>query len=469
MPTRLFLLRTDNPGYLFRSVDPPLGILSLSASVKKAFPSEVEVRVKDVRLRGQNEKTLSRELLQWQPDVVGFSSLSPEAARTAHLVRLVKTLLPRATVLVGGPYASMMPGECLEETGAEFAFRGEGERTLVKWLAGYREGHPPRDLPGLARREGAEPPFPTSPPEIIEDLNLLPMPDWGAIRFDDYYFGISMNWFNAHRRYTSITTSRGCPFHCAYCHHLFGRKVRFRDLNLVLEEIALLYHRYGIREFQIVDDIFNVQASRVLDFCRLIRESGMKLYLSFPNGLRGDLLTREVIDALQGAGAYMMTFAIESASDRIQKLIRKNLDLPRTYEMIRYADSRGIITKAFVMLGFVTETEQEIRQTIETVLDLPLLQVSFFTVVPQVNTELFAITKGIDKDFELGSRAQYWGHSPTYTNRSGHDLPKVQRRAYLRFYFCSTRLLRLLWRFPRRLHLLKCFLLTGVEGLVRIK
>jgi radical SAM superfamily enzyme YgiQ (UPF0313 family) len=470
MPIKLMLIRTDamERQFVNNAVDPPLGVLTLSAVVKREFGDEVDVRVRDLRIKRQR-KVFREELLDWRPDVVGLSALLVEAERTAYRAKFVKETLPEATVLIGGPYPSATPLECLEETGADVAFCGEAETSLCEWLRRHMNGESATGVQGLALCDGDGKPFLTEARTGYEDLDSLPMPDWQAIRLEDYQSGASMNVFNAHKRYASIITSRGCPYQCVYCHRFFGNRVRFRDLSLVMEEIRLLYEEYGIRELQICDDIFNVDPRRVIEFCRLLKESGMKLYLTFPNAIRGDRLTEEAIDALKEAGAYMLTFSIESGSPRIQKLIKKNINLEKTVEMIRYADSVGLITKCAFMIGFVTETREEIQQTIDLAMSLPLLHGSFLTVAPYENTELFQITKEHHPDFDPGKNAQYIGYLPSYAEEMGHDLPKIQRQAYMRFYLFSTRLIRMMWRFPRPLHFLKCFLKEGISAFVGIR
>lgn len=471
MPKKLMLIRTDSAEgqFVHNAVDPPLGVMTLSAVVKRDVGGEVDARVRDLRINRRRE-AFRDELLDWRPDVVGLSALSVEAERTAQWVGFVKETLPETTVLIGGPYASASPLECLADTGADVAFRGEAETSLCEWLRCFVNGKSPENVRGLALRDGDGKPHLTEPRAEFEDLDSLPMPDWAAIRLKDYHTtASSMNVFNAHKRYASIVTSRGCPYQCVYCHRFFGNRVRFRDLGLVMEEIGLLYHKYGIRELQICDDIFNVDPKRVLEFCRLLKESGMKLYLTFPNAIRGDRLTEEVIDALKDAGAYMLVFSIESGSPRIQKLIKKNINLDKTVEMIHYADSVGLITKCAFMIGFVTETREEIQQTIDLAMSLPLLHGSFLTVAPYENTELYNITREYHPDFDPGKDAQYIGYLPSYAEEMGYDLPGMQRRAYTRFYLCSARLIRMLWRFPRPLHFLKCFFKEGIAAFVGIR
>lgn len=457
MLVKLLLLRTDLEVDNIQAIDPPLGLLSLSAVIKRDLHGKVDVQIKDMRLRGQNKESLTNFLLEWQPDIIGISAFSAEAIRTKYWIDLARKLLPKSKILVGGPYASSEREECLQQTGADVVFLDEAETSLSAWLNCDIEGKSADNVSGLILWDEDRKPFYTPDRKNLEDINALPIPDWNAIDIKEYHYGLSINVFEAHNRYAPIMTSRGCPYKCTYCHNFFGKTVRFRDLSLVLEEISMLYHKLGIREIQIVDDIFNINRKRVIEFCDRIKKTGMKLYFCFPNGLRGDLLTEDVIDALVEVGAYSITFAIETASPRIQKLIQKNLDLEKTAKMVRYTDSKGIIPKAFFMLGFLTETREEMQQTIDMAIKLPFLQANFFTVVPQKNTALYDMAKKEDPDFSKNEIPMYWGQNPNYAKKMGYDLPKIQYDAMKRFYLTPYKTFKLFWRLPGKLMFIKNF------------
>ena len=88
-----------------------------------------------------------------------------------------------------------------------------------------------------------------------------------------------------------------------------------------------LYDRYAIREIMIMDDCFNVQKDRAIEILDRIAASDMDICLRFPNGMRADILDRDILLALKDARTFAMCVAIETASERLQKLIKKNLDL----------------------------------------------------------------------------------------------------------------------------------------------
>ena len=204
------------------------------------------------------------------------------------------------------------------------------------------------------------------PGSSIPDLDSLPYPDYSLVdleAFSNQYLTFSAKIYQPH---ANILTTRGCAYRCMYCHHILGKKFRARSPENVLAEIRFLHERYGVTDFQIIDDIFNFDIDRAKTVCNLLIKSGLKLTLSFPNGVRGDIMDEELIDKMAEAGTKYVSYAVETASPRLQKLIRKNLDLDRVFRAIEYTAKAGIITRGFFMLGFPTETEAEALQSMNS-------------------------------------------------------------------------------------------------------
>ena len=131
-------------------------------------------------------------------------------------------------------------------------------------------------------------------------------------------------------------------------------------------EIYLLVDQYGVEEFQIVDDIFNLHKPRLkMIFAGLEQRYGVgKLHFIFPNGLRGDILTEDVVKTLKRGGTYALSLAVETVTPRLQTLIEKDLDIPKTKRFIDLCYQEGILARGFFMLGFPTETKKELLSTI---------------------------------------------------------------------------------------------------------
>jgi hypothetical protein len=168
----------------------------------------------------------------------------------------------------------------------------------------------------------AEPHF-TSPRQQIMNLDHLPIPDRSLVDYETYsrYIGQVMV-----KNTIALQTARGCPYRCAYCSKIWGKKHVFRSADDVFKEMQT-YYDMGVRRFSIFDDIFNLNSENGIRLFELIIRHGLEVQLFFPNGLRGDLLTRDYIDLLVEAGLTTTALALETASPRLQKLINKNLDL----------------------------------------------------------------------------------------------------------------------------------------------
>ncbi len=285
--------------------------------------------------------------------------------------------------------------------------------------------------------------------EPIENLDVVPFPDYSLIDPGRYTnTGHVMNGLQAENRHTQVVSSRGCPYGCLYCHNIFGKKFRTRSPKNFVSEIMWLYHHYGIQEFHIIDDIFTLDKNRMHEILHRIIDSGMRIKIAFPNGVRGDLLDEKDIPLLKQAGCYMLTFAIKTASKRIQKIIRKNLDIDKAMENIRLACRAGIITRGFFMLGFPGETVEEIKATISLARQSCLDLVFFFTVVIFKNTGLNRLAA--EQYPGLNCRdSHFWGTVPSYQQATGYPLKRTQAMAYIRFYL-PFRIFRTFYKLPRK-------------------
>jgi len=191
------------------------------------------------------------------------------------------------------------------------------------------------------------------------------------------------------RKYMCLVTSRGCPYQCMWCHSIFGKKIRFCSPERIIEEIEWLNHKYGVNEFEFLDDNFNFNKQRVIQFSELVRQKGLNIKITFPNAIRGDLVTEDVAEALCSAGTYMSSFALETGSPRMQKFTCKNLDIPKFIKGIEIMVNKGVYANGFCMMGFPTETEEELQMTIDVATNSMLHTASFFTVIPFPGTPLF--------------------------------------------------------------------------------
>jgi radical SAM superfamily enzyme YgiQ (UPF0313 family) len=451
----------------FQTVDVPLAFMYLSSYLKRYLGKPVDVEMLDLRLTRKTGRALVKKLTAFQPDLIGISLLTEGRNFVNQWSGFLKKNAPKAEIVIGGPAATLEYRELLMTNRAvQWAVVGEGETVFLNLVRSLIEGRAVNDVKGLAYVDGSK--VVCNPlPDFIQDLDTVPFPDYSLLNLSDYIdpFGSSHHGFLAERRYTTIISSRGCPFHCIYCHDIFGKKVRQRSPENFVAEIQWLYDEYGIREFHISDDIFNYDRKRMQDILNLIIASDMNIKLAFPNGLRADMLEKEDIALLQRAGAYALTFAIESASPRLQKVIKKKLNIPKVVENIEYAERIGLIVRGFFMLGFPGETTEELQSTITFAKESSLDLASFFIVTPFKGTALYELVKSTYPGLSYTIQGNFWDYNSFYPLATGFDIKKAQTRATLKFYF-PFRVFKVVRKFPNKLHLVK-FIFDFFRILVR--
>ncbi|KPA19676.1 radical SAM domain-containing protein [Candidatus Magnetomorum sp. HK-1] len=444
-----------------QSIDVPLGIISLSAFLRKHFGNQVTVDCIDLRLHKNPKKTLLNKLKQRVFDLVGISMLSFEHSFLDETLPIIKQHASKARIIIGGPYATSQYEHALRHSQLCCVVIGEGEIVLCKLIERWTKNKDIFDIKGIAYRDGEK--FICNQRELyIDELDNLPFPDYDQIDLTPYWRDHhQMNVILAESRYMPVMSSRACPYQCIYCHDMFGKKFRKKSPKRFVDELKLLYFQHNVREFHIIDDAFNIDRKRLHQILHLIIDSGMNLRLSFPNALRGDVLEKEDIDLLKESGAYMLTLAVESASKRIQKLMGKNLNIQKVMDNIDYASTLGLITNGYFMLGFPTETLYELKQTIDLAINSSLDMVSFHVVVPFPGTGLYELALKEKPDYSPDHSGRYLGSSSFYQYATGINVLRYQQQAYLSFYQ-PIRLLRLFSKVPRKMYFLERFFWAGL-------
>jgi radical SAM superfamily enzyme YgiQ (UPF0313 family) len=430
----------------------------LAAYAQRERPGQHSFRLVDQHTQAQTPAGWRALIDEFRPEVIGLSALTVESPFLCQLTALFKAACPDVPIIAGGPHATAVRAGLLGEAAVDYVIGGEAEVAFVQLLdaLGRGEREPSTRISGLCyrRADGSlyEVPNNLSQPAV----NDLPLPAYELIDLDRYgSFGRMSPFLQG--RYGALFTSRGCPYRCTYCHEVFEKGFRAMAPARVVDEMEHVIDRYGIRQFEFFDDIFNADPKRAFGVCSEIVRRGLKVELCFPNGLRADHLPDELIAALHEAGTIQISFAIETASPRLQKLVRKHMKLDRLRDAVIAAEKRRMLTMGFFMLGFPTETREEAEQTIRFAFSLPLHGAMFFITVPYVGTEMqqtLAAQQGVAGTTDLALSGVFADNplyvaDPNYTSStastmSAAELKRLQSWAYARFYFDPTRMRRIL-------------------------
>lgn len=441
---------TDSEIYPFRSH--PLGLMYLGAALRRARPG-IDVRILDMKVERHTPESVAALCLREKFDVAGVGGFSVHADILYSVAGAIRAACPDIFLVGGGPHPSCHPESVLRSSPFDAVVSGEGEAAFPRMIDALESNGDVSTVPGTTvPKNGA---FASTPPAPIEDPDALPVPAWDLIN-PDAYARVSSFSILGRRRYMSLFTSRGCPYQCIYCHGIFGKKYRPRGAANVAAEAEEIIGRFGIRDFDILDDVFNLQPRRVREICEAFVKIG-GLTLAFPNGLRSDLLNEETLRLMRRAGTRYISFAVEAASPRLQKLMRKNLDLEKTAEAVRIASRLGIFCNGFLMLGFPTETEDELQATVRFAVKSPMHTAHFLKVTPFEGTEMFEMMRpNARRTAEaMPDALKYYDRSFNLSDVENRRFNRILAAAHRRFYLNPFRLLRLIQAHPRRKNLLQ--------------
>jgi len=419
----------------------PIGPMLL-ASCLREDNKERPVEIFDTKLSDDVAGDFMKYMYRMKPDLVGIKSYSRDSDLLKSLCQLIKRVNRKCITVAGGPYANAAGEKLLEEPFIDISVLHEGERTFVELIKRLEKGEGIDDIKGMIFKKRGEI-IKTPPGEFIEDLDSIPYPAYDMTDDPRYnkryyeYFGDNEKYPDAVQvrpKAMTLFTTRGCPYHCVYCHNIFGKKFRARSAENVWKEMKFLYEDFGVHQFFIWDDIFNLDKKRLFSICDYIIESGYDIKLAFPNGLRGDIMDRDTIFKLKDAGAFFITYAIETASPRLQKLIKKNVDLEKLKEVITITSKEaGILTQGFFMFGFPTETREELYMTMDYAVKSDLDLTSIFIVNPFEGTELAEMAKKHAMEKNEKFVFDYYNVNYSLAEVSIEELKKIHIEAQVKF------------------------------------
>ncbi len=333
---------------------PPVGLMYVASSARRHNP-DVQIEILETSLDGRSDEELVAKLLDYRPDAVGIRSISlfeDELRRVADLTRSVLDV----PIVAGGPIATARRGPLLKAIPSiDLLVVGEGEITFSRLLSGTSTN-------GLVFRHGSQI-VDLGDGDVADNLDELPFPDYSLVDLRRYEEHLSYAY--NHRRQGVLLTSRGCPFLCTYCNTFAGKTARLRSAENVVAEMEQMSRDHAIDDFYVVDDIFNMDRKRTEAIFQMIIRLRKNWRLYFVNGLRADIMTRRLVDLMADAGTVWVTYAVESGSSRIQKLVKKNMRLDRAAEIINYSQERGMVVNVNTMYGFPTETAADAQQTLD--------------------------------------------------------------------------------------------------------
>jgi radical SAM superfamily enzyme YgiQ (UPF0313 family) len=348
------------------TISPPHGLLAVAAPVLAAG---YRVTLLDQRVQRITDSLLSG-LISSDLLCVGISTMTGTQIRNAlAIAKALRRLTGGKVPLVwGGPHPSIVPEQTLANENVDLVVVGEGDETFVELVGalGRKEGL--GKIAGLAYRDGGEVVFTGARPPIDME-GILPVP-WELLDVERYVHKKNDIYLKGCNRVLDLgQTSRGCPFQCGFCSSasIRGRKWRPMSSDRSLEMIREGVKRFRLDGFWLRDDEFYIDRARARRICEGIVSSGLGTRF-YTAGTRIDVFlksTKEELRALRAAGAQTLKFGAESGSQRILDLMKKGITVEQTLEANRLCREYGFLPSYTLLIGYPTETFEEIERTID--------------------------------------------------------------------------------------------------------
>lgn len=357
---------------------------------------------------------------RYKPDLVGLSLLSAEVASALKISRICKSYNDRCKVVWGGVHPTFLPDACLKYESVDFVVRGEGEYTTLELCTVLDRGEDPADVRGLSHKSNGS--IAHNPKrELIEDLDTLPFPARDAVLYPESFDFRSLG---------SMIISRGCPFRCSFCssRNFWERRERFRSPENIIQEIEILKRDFGSRYVMFWDDSLTINRNIIRKYCNALIQSGLKI--DWKTATRADLVDEDTLGLMRRAGCVKLEIGVESGSERMKKIIRKDVTNDQVRQAFDLIDRHGIGSGAFFMAGFPEETMEDLEQTFALMKELPVTEIAFNILDPMPGStdyercvELGLVPEDPDwSEFPYWPDAHYMKHVPPHLFTHQADL-----------------------------------------------
>jgi len=380
------------------SSEVPLGLAYLASYLEK---KDQEVEILDLMLSNDPIKDLIKKIKQYKPDLFGLTAFTVEIFNAHRIARVIRKFSD-APIIIGGLHASALPIETLSEfKNFDIAVFGEGEIVLSNLISAMESNMDYSNIQGICYRNHNGKIRKNPPQPLIKNLDSLPFPARHKLAINKYR-PLMENYKQLPT--TGVSTSRGCPYNCTFCSKsVYNKTYRYRSAENVIEELKECYYKFRIRDFKFYDECMTVPRNRMISLCQLILKENLDI--SWNCYSRVDTINKNLLQIMKSAGCYHVKYGVESGSNRVLKLMNKQISLKQAVKTIKITSKIGLSSKVSFMLGFPFETEEEIQKTINFSKYLSPDYVTFSITKPFPGTKIYidALENGdlIHKNWQL--------------------------------------------------------------------
>lgn len=317
------LINPKSPFLISDVVMPPLGLMYLSSYLKS---KGIDATIFDMAVNGMKIEDIGRH------DIFAFTATTPNYPVSCNAMKKLKNIYTDSLYVIGGPHATCFYENIKRDWDAVMV--GEGERTLLEYVQ--------NKIGGVISGFGRE----------IEDLDTLPSPDRDFEGFERYNYELDG------RKCTTAMTSRGCPYKCAFCCKTWSGGVRYHSADYVIKE-AQLIKNMGFGAIMFYDDNMTLDRRRLSEICDGLKTHGLK-WRCF---VHANTINKDILKKMHDSGCIEVGMGVESGSNRILRIINKNITIERAKKAIEMCHEAGLRIKTFMIIGLPGENNDSVMET----------------------------------------------------------------------------------------------------------
>jgi len=321
--------------------------------------------------------------LDWKPDLIGISINSFSLDSAIELIKYCRLITKdRVMYVAGGPHVTMFKKEFMEKNRAlfDFAVIGEGEQTILDLIRNISK---PRRIKGIVFYDYKKKMvIETEDRPLIADLDSLPFPNFAVFDSVDPEKGLN--------NYQMIS-SRGCPYQCVFCNHLWSTKWRARSPENVIKEIKGAKRKYNFESITFWDDNFTLDISRVKTLCDLFISKKLNLKYNLA-GIRADRIDEDLVRKLKESGCQSISVGIEDGDPKTFPFVQKGETIKQIEKAIRLIKRYNIPLSTYMITGLINHSFNSFLISLEYIRKLDV-KAHWNIAFPFPNTPLFEWAK----------------------------------------------------------------------------
>jgi len=359
---------------------PSLGLAFIAGALDKAghqiqiidamaeAPDQYIAFKDDIVQNGLTEEQIAA-MIPLDIDVIGLSLMfSGNWLHNRILVDYLGEAFPKAVIIAGGEHLTAVPEFCIEQTKhLHVCICGEGEETVVSVVSAIEQNTSFEDIPGVVYRDESGKPKRTLSKSRIKDVEGIARPAWEFFPLDKYkansiIYGVDRQVYSV-----PLMATRGCPYRCTFCSSplMWGTRYYMRSPKDVADEMEDFKEKFQIGNFDFYDLTAIIKKEWIIEFAKEIIDRKLNITWQIPAGTRSEAIDQEVAKYLYLSGCTNITYAPESGSIEILKLIKKKVSLPNMLKSISYSNKENMNIKINVILGFPDEKHKHVWQTLK--------------------------------------------------------------------------------------------------------